>query len=436
MTKNNNILPQDWTAKPINQVFEFIGTSSFSRNDINYEIDHNSIYYIHYGDIHATYKNAVLDFDNETRIPVLKKHIKPSTNFLKEGDLIIADASEDYEGVGEALEVYNIEDKKVLAGLHTFALRDKNNETAHGYRAYLFKNPEVKKRLKTIATGSKVYGISKGNLEKFKIILPPLPEQQKIAKILATWDKAIKLQQQLIDNKKQYKKAVMKKLLTGEVRLKGYENNQWLSLPINEVFEFIGTSSFSRNDLNYNLEKDSVYYIHYGDIHATYKNAVLDFNIESRIPVLNKNIKPSIHLLKEGDLIIADASEDYEGVGEALEVYNLSGRKVLAGLHTFALRDKNNQTAHGYRAYLFKNPDIKKRLKTIATGSKVYGISKGNLEKFKITLPSIQEQQKIASFLSKIDNEIKGLGSELFFFQKQKKGLMQQLLTGKVRVKN
>jgi len=177
MTKNSNILPDGWKSKPINQVFEFIGTSSFSRNDINYEIDENSIYYIHYGDIHATYKNAVLDFETETRIPVLKNHIKPSTNFLKEGDLIIADASEDYEGIGEALEVYNIENKKVLAGLHTFALRDKNNETAHGYRAYLFKNPDVKKRLKTIATGSKVYGISKGNLEKFKIILPPLLEQ-------------------------------------------------------------------------------------------------------------------------------------------------------------------------------------------------------------------------------------------------------------------
>lgn len=237
MNKKNNILPQGWTAKPINQVFEFIGTSSFSRNDINYEIDHNSIYYIHYGDIHATYKNAVLDFDTETRIPVLKEHIKPSTNFLKEGDLIIADASEDYEGVGEALEVYNIENKKVLAGLHTFALRDKNNETAHGYRAYLFKNPEVKKRLKTIATGSKVYGISKGNLEKFKIILPPLPEQQKIAKILATWDKAINMQQQFIDYKKQYKKAVMKKLLTGEVRFKGF-SERWRLKSLDELAIF------------------------------------------------------------------------------------------------------------------------------------------------------------------------------------------------------
>ena len=79
MGQNKNILPQGWTAKPINQVFEFIGTSSFSRNDINYEIDDNSIYYIHYGDIHATYKNAVLDFDAEARIAVLKKHLN-STN--------------------------------------------------------------------------------------------------------------------------------------------------------------------------------------------------------------------------------------------------------------------------------------------------------------------------------------------------------------------
>ncbi|RVT75323.1 restriction endonuclease subunit S [Flavobacterium sufflavum] len=434
-THKQNTIPSGWSSLPINEVFEFIGTSSFSRNDLNYEAGEDSIYYIHYGDIHATYKNAVLDFDTETRIPVLRKEIKPSTHFLKEGDLIIADASEDYEGIGEALEVFNLKDKKVLAGLHTFALRDKDNKTVHGYRAYLFKNPDVKKRLKTIATGSKVYGISKGNISKFRITLPPLWEQQKITKILTTWNKAITLQQQLIRNKKEYKKAIMKKLLTGEVRFKNHNNSQWSSLPINEVFEFIGTSSFSRNDLNYEVEDNSIYYIHYGDIHSTYKNAVLDFNTETRIPVLNKNIKPSIHLLQEGDLIIADASEDYEGVGESLEVYNLNGKKVLAGLHTFALRDKNNQTAQGYRAYLFKSPEAKKRLKTIATGSKVYSISKGNLTKFKITLPSLVEQQKTASFLSFIDKEITNLNKELFALRQQRQGLIQQLLTGKIRVK-
>ncbi len=412
MSQNKNILPQGWTAKPINQVFEFIGTSSFSRNDINYEIDDNSIYYIHYGDIHATYKNAVLDFNTETRIPVLKEHIKPSTNFLKEGDLIIADASEDYEGVGEALEVYNIKDKKVLAGLHTFALRDKNNETAHGYRAYLFKNPEVKKLLKTIATGSKVYGISKGNLEKFKIILPPLPEQQKIANILSTWDKAIKLQQQLIDNKKQYKKAVMKKLLAGEVRFKGF-SERWRLKSLDELAIF-------KN----------------GKGHET----VVDGNGEFII-VNSKFISTEGNVVKRTNHNLSPLSKNEI----TLVMSDIPNGKALA--KCYFINEDNRYSLNQRICSLKSKTGVDSRFLFYLINRNQYflgfnnGVSQTNLRKDEVLecplmIPIIEEQRKIASFLSKLDREIFALENELLSLQKQKQGLMQQLLTGKVRVKN
>lgn len=399
MTKNN-ILPQGWISKSINQVFEFIGTSSFSRNDINYEIDENSIYYIHYGDIHATYKNAVLDFETETRIPVLKQHIKPSTYFLEEGDLIIADASEDYEGIGEALEVYNIGDKKVLAGLHTFALRDKNNETAHGYRAYLFKNPDVKKRLKTIATGSKVYGISKGNLEKFKIILPPLPEQQRIAKILATWDKAIKLLQQLIENKKQNKKAVMKKLLTGEVRFKGF-SEKWKDLRLKDT-------------LNY--ERPDKYIVETEKYSNSYETPVLTANKGFILGYTNE--KKGIYC-DSPVIIFDDFTTDNKYVDFKFKIKS-SAIKILK------ISSKNYDLKFIYeRMQIFNFPKEE---------HKRYYISEYQYLKFKC--PSIDEQIKISTFSSNIDKEIKSLENQLFSFQKQKQGLMQQLLTGEMRVKN
>ena len=426
MTKNNNILPEGWKTKPINQVFEFIGTSSFSRNDINYEIDDNSIYYIHYGDIHATYKNAVLDFETETRIPVLKQHIKPSTNFLKEGDLIIADASEDYEGIGEALEVYNIENKKVLAGLHTFALRDKNNETAHGYRAYLFKNPEVKKRLKTIATGSKVYGISKGNLEKFKIILPPLPEQQKIAKILATWDKAIKLQQQLIENKKQYKKAVMKKLLTGEVRFKGF-NEEWKEYHLGILGNtYSGLSGKSKEDFGIGLP-----YIPYKNI---YGNPSIDITYMDYV-----NIKPSENQNQViyGDIFFTVSSETPDEVGMSSVLLDKSIEELYLNSFCFGFRLNDFKTLlPEFASHYFRGDKFRFEMLKAAQGATRFNLSKSNVTKLKIVIPSVAEQLKIASFLSGIDKETKALENELLYFQKQKQGLMQQLLTGKLRVEN
>lgn len=404
MTKNNNILPEGWKTKPINQVFEFIGTSSYSRNDINYEIDEESIYYIHYGDIHATYKNAILDFDTETRIPVLKKEIKSTTNYLEEGDLIIADASEDYEGVGEALEVFNIKDKKVIAGLHTFALRDKNNDTTHGYRAYLFKNPEVKKRLKTIATGSKVYGISKGNLEKFKIILPPLPEQQKIAKILATWDKAIKLQQQLIDNKKQYKKAVMKKLLTGEVRFKEF-NDKWKEVKMSDIFSMQAGKDIDL--VSYELNKSNTH------IYPVYSNALQNDGLYGWY---------NSYQFEENKITVT-ARGSLGKANPRYEKFNAIGRLLI-----LTPKSKIN--------IKFASDYINEIVNIFVESTGVPQLTSPQFSIYKIKLPDINEQIKIADYSSIIDIELKILENELLSFQKQKQGLMQQLLTGKIRVKN
>jgi type I restriction enzyme S subunit len=409
---NTVIIPSGWSSLPINEVFEFIGTSSFSRNDLNYEVEEDSIYYIHYGDIHATYKNAVLDFDTETRIPILNKDIKPSAHLLKEGDLVIADASEDYEGIGEALEVYNLGDKKALAGLHTFALRDNSNKTAHGYRAYIFKNHEVKNRLKTIATGSKVYGISKGNLTKFKITLPPYQEQQKIAQILSTWDKAIVLQQQLITQKQQNKKAIMKKLLSGEVRFKGFENSQWRLKSLEEIATFKN----GKGHENVVIEKGAFFIVNSKFV-STNGNVIKQTN--HNLSPLNKN---------EITLVMSDIPN-----GKALakcfyinedDKYTLNQRicsiKAKDGTNSFFLYYLLNRNQYFLG---FNN-----------------GVSQTNLRKDEILecplmMPSIIEQHKIAAYLNSIDKEINVLEKDLIAMQKQKQGLMQQLLTGKLRVK-
>jgi type I restriction enzyme S subunit len=407
-----DIIPPGWSSLSINEVFEFIGTSSFSRNDLNYEADEDSIYYIHYGDIHATYKNAVLDFDTETRIPVLNKDIKPSAYLLKEGDLVIADASEDYEGIGEALEVYNLGDKKALAGLHTFALRDNSNKTAHGYRAYIFKNHEVKNRLKTIATGSKVYGISKGNLTKFKITLPPYQEQQKIAQILSTWDKAIVLKQKLITQKQQNKKAIMKKLLSGEIRFKGFENSQWRLKSLEEIATFKN----GKGHENVVIEMGAFFIVNSKFV-STNGNVIKQTN--HNLSPLNKN---------EITLVMSDIPN-----GKALakcfyinedDKYTLNQRicsiKAKEGTNSFFLYYLLNRNQYFLG---FNN-----------------GVSQTNLRKDEILecplmMPSIIEQQKIADYLNDIDKEINVLEKDLIAMQKQKQGLMQQLLTGKFRVK-
>ena len=176
------LIPADWSYVEVGNVFTFLRGSSFSRSKLNYDYQEESIFNIHYGDIHSTYTKPILNCKDSDKIPVLNSDISISSNIdcLMDGDVLIADASEDYEGVGKAIELENIAGRKIIAGLHTFALRDHSGLTVEGFRAYIFKNPNISLALKKIATGSKVYGISKSNLDKFKIVLPTLPEQQKI----------------------------------------------------------------------------------------------------------------------------------------------------------------------------------------------------------------------------------------------------------------
>ena len=193
--------------------------------------------------------------------------------------------------------------------------------------------------------------------------------------------------------------------------------------------------------MTYEKTADEIQNIHYGDIHATFENEILDFEIEGRIPfivdgMISKDAlsDEEFPLLKDGDLIIADASEDTVGVAECVELKNVNGRKIVSGLHTFAVRDKNGKTAPGYRTYILKHPQVIRELRRIATGFSVFGISKSNLGKVKIPLPPLREQEEIAYILQEADKEMNLLKAKLKKLEEKKKGMIQQLLTGKKRI--
>ncbi len=209
------LVPKDWEVKRLGEVFNFLKTYSFSRKNLD---EYSEINYIHYGDIHKKYKFH-LDLDKEELPKISDILFKGEIEYLKNGDLIVADASEDYKGIAENIEIKNINNKKVVSGLHTFALRDKNNFFMNEYKGYILYNQDVKRKIKRIATGISVLGISKKEFSKILIPLPPLKEQEKIAKILSTWDRAIEKQEELIKAKERLKKGLMQKELLEKILL-------------------------------------------------------------------------------------------------------------------------------------------------------------------------------------------------------------------------
>ena len=134
------------------------------------------------------------------------------------------------------------------------------------------------------------------------------------------------------------------------------------------------------------------------------------------------------------NLVIADASEDYDGVGKSVEIINLNGNMIVSGLHTLLLRSKDGIFVNGFKAYINTIPKVKQWLQRLATGLKVYGISKTNLKLINIPIPNTKEQQAIVEILSDMEAEIESLESKRDKYKQIKQGMMQELLTGKTRL--
>lgn len=287
-----------------------------------------------------------------------------------------------------------------------------------------------------VSSGSKMPRADWDFVAQYPFALPTVPEQLKISAIDYTWDNVITKTQQLIVKLQQRNKGLMQQLLTGKKRLKGFES-EWRKINFGECFEFIKSYSISRDGLSQEDDNALIYCIHYGDIHALYENEFLDFSSQHNIPQIKNraSIIDKKDFLKDGDIIIADASEDYEGVGEAVEVVNLNGKNAVGGLHTIVLRDTKAITSNKFRAFLFASETIRNELRKKATGTSVYSVTKTTIKFLQFSIPENNEQMAIANVLHNAIQEVKLYEQKLAALQQQKKGLMQKLLTGEVRVR-
>lgn len=265
-------------------------------------------------------------------------------------------------------------------------------------------------------------------LKNIKISFPPLPEQQKIAEVLSTWDKTIEKQSQLIEKLELRKKGLMQQLLTGKKRLSGF-NGEWEKEKLGDIVQFFKSNTLSRERLGYS--EGTILNIHYGDILIKYPT-ILDVS-KNEIPfILDTTDFTSKDYINNGDVIMADTAED-GSVGKVCEIINVGERKIVAGLHTIFIHP-TIKFAPMFLGYYLNSDEYHKQILSIMQGIKVYSITKDALKKTYIKTPCIKEQYAIAEVLLSCDEEINLATKELELLQQQKKGLMQILLTGKKRL--
>lgn len=426
----NTEIPSDWEALEFGNIFSFLKSFSFSREQLSSEPTKDGIRNIHYGDIHATYENEILDLEIEKSVPYLNDGLIDPRNFddenypaLKEGDLIIADASEDYEGVCDCVELRNINGAKIVSGLHTFAARTSDEIIALGYRTYSLKHEQVIRELRRIATGTSVYGVSKTNLSKLKIPLPPLLEQRAIAQVLSTADAAMHTTEKLIAQKELRKKWLMQQLLSGKKRLKGF-GGEWKENQLGDLGDsYNGLTGKTKENFGSGFP-----FITYMNV---FSNSQIDIAQVDRV-VIEEN--ENQNTVKYGDFFFTVSSETPNEVGMASvlldEVENLYLNSFCFGFRLFDFETLNPK----YAQFLLRFSRFREAMCLLAQGSTRFNISKTGVKQILLALPPIKEQTAIAQVLQAADKEISLLKAKAAKLREQKKGLMQQLLTGKKRL--
>ena len=396
------------------KLYSFHPTNSLSRDKLNYE--YGKVYNIQYGDIHTKFQSHFY-LRNEI-VPLIIEDLDLSKikeeSYCKTGDIIIADASEDYADIGKSIELIDIDNVKLIAGLHTFLARPITDKTAIGFTSYLLKSWKLRKQIMTIAQGTKVLSLSTTRVANLKLNIPTIPEQQKIASFLSVVDEKI---QQIFRKKElleQYKKGIMQQLFSGKLRFKdenGKDYPEWKSRKMNEVlFEHKLNSTGNEEVFSVSVHKGLINQIeHLGRVFAA-KNTDNYNLVKSGDIVYTKSPTGNFPLgiIKqskiEKDVIVSPLygvfTPETKGLGYMLNVYFESPINVNNYLASIIQKGAKNTINITNTAFLSK----------------------------KMRLPvSIDEQNKIGSFLEQLDIKIVETNKLLIQNQMFKKGLLQQM---------
>ena len=252
---------------------------------------------------------------------------------------------------------------------------------------------------KFAASSRKDPNITRNDVMQFPVPHSNKTEEKKIADILSTWDKAIELKEKLIEEKKEFKRGLMQNLLTGEIRFPEF-TDEWDEKKIGVICEIKKGVQINKTELSF----------------------------KGKYAVLNGGVSPSGYTTewntKENTITISEG-------GNSCGFVNFNKDKIWCGGHCYALTNVKMNNLLLY--HILKS--VEKKIMKLRVGSGLPNIQKQDVINFRLLIPkNVTEQEKIAQILDLISIEIVILIKELNQLKEQKRGLMQLLLTGIVRV--
>ncbi|HFI8432987.1 TPA: restriction endonuclease subunit S [Escherichia coli] len=412
------MVPKGWKKNSLDSLFEF-------KNGLNTEKEQygNGYKFVNVMDV---FRNDILTESKIIgRVQVTDKQLEGYQ--LKYGDVLFNRTSETFDEI--AIAAIYLDNAIATFGGFVIRARPKGNQIDPAYSVFLFQSKSYRSQVVKLGQGAIRANIGQKDLARVCILVPPLAEQKKIAQILSTWDKAISVTEKLLTNSQQQKKALMQQLLTGKKRLLDENGVRFSGEWEYTIFGNLGdtyTGLTGKTKEDFGAGKPYIPYIN------IFKNSRIDIQNLEYVQV-NDDERQSV--VKYGDIFFTTSSETPEEVGMS-SVLLEEVSEVFLNSFCFGFRLNNFETLiPKYARYLFRSEHVRRQISTLGQGVTRYNLSKRQLIKLELKLPCVEEQQKIAAVLSAADAEISTLEKKLTCLRDEKKALMQQLLTGKRRVK-
>ncbi|EPV8631468.1 restriction endonuclease subunit S [Enterobacter kobei] len=397
------MVPKGWEKNSLDSLFEF-------KNGLNTEKEQygNGYKFVNVMDV---FRNDILTESKIIgRVQVTDKQLEGYQ--LKYGDVLFNRTSETFDEI--AIAAIYLDNAIATFGGFVIRARPKGNQIDPAYSVFLFQSKSYRSQVVKLGQGAIRANIGQKDLARVCILVPPLAEQKKIAQILSTWDKAISVTEKLLTNSQQQKKALMQQLLTGNKRLLdengGRFIGEWCTCTLSEVAHIIMGSS----------PKSEAYNDNGLGLPLIQGNA----DIKCRVSCPRVYTSDITKECSPGDILLS--------VRAPVGTVALSQHKACIGRGISAIKSKRKMSqSFLYQWFLWFEP----KWCYLSQGSTFESINSDDIKTLKLSVPNFEEQQKIATVLSAADDEIATLEKKLACLKDEKKALMQQLLTGKRRVK-
>lgn len=408
-------IPEEWNCVRLREIAPVCTNGFVGKATDHYSEEKNAVLYVQGYNVNV----EGIDYTGMKRV-ALAFHKKQKRSELKEGDILTIQTGE----IGTSVLV-----PKDLEGANCHALiitRLKKEVSDTRYYAHYFNSSYGMKSFVKISTGSGLKHLNCGDVKELYVPCPDVNEQRRIATILSAWDRAIDQVRALIESKKKLKKGLMQQLLTGRMRFpefgkpakKGQLPEGWRQVKIGDLLEEVS------RPVNFN---DETFYplisVRRNSGGAFYRETLKGSNIATK----------NLFVTKQGDFLISKMQVLHGAM--AMTPAEFDGMHISGSYISLVPKNKNDFSIE-YFNYLAQTPKMYHKAYISSHGVHIEKMT-FDLDLFlneKVVVPAKKEQEKIVRTIRSIEQTIGLLEASVEHFRQQKKGLMQKLLTGEVRV--